>query len=257
MTDKKALSKSRFSQFAEGYVTSKTHSKGSDLEKLVEIADPQPEWKVLDIATGGGHTARTFAAHVQEVVASDISPDMLAAARASMEKQGVKNVTFKEADAENLPFEDNTFDLVTCRIAPHHFPNVQKFVSEAARVVKPGHVFLMQDQLVPDADHDARYIDQFETLRDPSHDRVYNRSEWQIMFENAGLTVFNLEAIAKRKSFHEWVQTQDCSEEVVNELVRMIHDAPEGVAEWFEPLNFDQPDASFQHRYIIIAGRKG
>ena len=165
MTDKKTLSKSRFSQFAEGYVTSTTHSQGSDLEKLVEIANPQSDWLILDIATGGGHTARTFAPHVRHVIASDISTDMLAAAQANIEKLGITNIEFKEADSENLPFEDNTCDLVTCRIAPHHFPNIQAFINEAARVLKPGGTFLVQDQLVPDEDTDARTIDAFETLR--------------------------------------------------------------------------------------------
>ena len=256
MTDKKALSKSRFSQFAEGYVTSTTHSQGSDLKKLVEIANPQSDWIVLDIATGGGHTARTFAPHVQQVIASDISTDMLAAAQANIEKLGITNIDFKEADSENLPFEDNTFDLVTCRIAPHHFPNIQAFINEAARVLTPGGTFLVQDQLVPDDDTDARTIDAFETLRDPSHNRNYNLGEWQAKFEVAGLNVYHVESTAKRKSFYDWCQTQDCSDEVVAKLETMLNEASEGVAAWFEPRDLGQPEATFQHRYIIIAGKK-
>lgn len=256
MTDKKALSKSRFSQFAEGYVNSTTHSQGSDLETLVQIANPQSDWLVLDIATGGGHTARTFAPHVRQVIASDISTDMLAAAQANIEKLGITNIDFKEADSENLPFEGNMFDLVTCRIAPHHFPNIQAFIHEAARVLKPGGMFLVQDQLVPDDDTDARTIDAFETLRDPSHNRNYNLGEWRAMFEAAGLNVYHVESTAKRKLFYDWCQTQDCSDEVVAELETMLNEASEGVAAWFEPRDIGQPEATFQHRYIIIAGRK-
>jgi ubiquinone/menaquinone biosynthesis C-methylase UbiE len=116
--DSKKLSKERFGEFAAGYVTSKTHAKGSDLDRLIDIAQPRADWHALDIATGGGHTALKFAPHVARVVASDITPQMLEKAREFIQGQGVVNVTFKEADAENLPFEEAQFDLVTCRIAP-------------------------------------------------------------------------------------------------------------------------------------------
>jgi len=125
--DAKSLSKERYGKFAQGYVTSQTHAKGADLDRLVEIAQPQADWVALDVATGGGHTALKFAPHVKRVIASDITPAMLEKARAFIGEQGVANIDFKEADAENLPFDDRSFDLVTCRIAPHHFPDCRPF----------------------------------------------------------------------------------------------------------------------------------
>ena len=104
-SDSKRSSKARFSQFAEGYVSSPGHAKGKDLERLVAIARPQPDWHVLDIATGGGHTALRFAPLVAKVVATDLTPRMLEKARLHVEKQGADNVSFREADAEALPFE--------------------------------------------------------------------------------------------------------------------------------------------------------
>ncbi|MFL7790536.1 MAG: methyltransferase type 11, partial [Anaerolineae bacterium] len=62
--DTKTLSQERYTQYAQGYVTSKAHAQGSELERLVDIARPQPNWIVLDAATGGGHTALAFAPHV-------------------------------------------------------------------------------------------------------------------------------------------------------------------------------------------------
>ena len=121
--DSKSLSQARYTRFADGYVTSETHAKGSDLDRLIAIAQPAPHWNVLDIATGGGHTALKFAPFVAHVVASDLTPRMLASARRHIvADNGVTNVSFQEADAEALPFEPDRFDLVTCRIAPHHFP---------------------------------------------------------------------------------------------------------------------------------------
>ena len=71
--DSKSLSRKRYTRFAEGYVTSKTHAKGTELDRLVEIAQPQPDWVVLDVATGGGHTALKFAPLVAQVIATDIT----------------------------------------------------------------------------------------------------------------------------------------------------------------------------------------
>ena len=148
--DSKALSEERYSQYAQGYVSSQSHAKGYDLDRLVEIAKPQPTWKMLDIATGGGHTALKFAPLVKSVIASDLTEKMLTAAEAHIQEKGAVNVSFKIADAEDLPFENTRFDLVTCRIAPHHFPDVQKFTQEAARVLKPGGFLLVQDHVLPE-----------------------------------------------------------------------------------------------------------
>ena len=146
----KSLSQKRFGQFAEGYVTSQSHAKGYDLDRLVEIANPQTDWLVLDIATGGGHTALKFAPYVRQVIATDITPRMLSAAEKFICDKGVTNVAFEPADAEDLPFEDPVFDLVTCRIAPHHFPDCARFVQEGSRVLKPGGQLLVQDHLLPE-----------------------------------------------------------------------------------------------------------
>ncbi|MGB1287824.1 MAG: class I SAM-dependent methyltransferase, partial [Aggregatilineales bacterium] len=122
--DIKSLNQRRYGQFAEGYVSSQTHAKGADLDRLVELTDPQSGWCVLDVATGGGHTALKFAPHVQQVIATDLTPRMLMAARQNILAKETKNVLFSAADAENIPFPDNSFDLVTCRIALHHFPDM-------------------------------------------------------------------------------------------------------------------------------------
>ena len=174
MSDSKKLSKERYSQFAEGYVTSLTHAKGADLDMLLDIAKPQADWHVLDIATGGGHTALKFAPHVEKVIASDLTPKMLEKAEQFITSQGIQNVEFQVADAENLPFEDNQFDLVTCRIAPHHFPNVAKFVQESARVLKAGGLLLIQDHVLSENTDVANVADSFEKLRDPSHNKAYS-----------------------------------------------------------------------------------
>src|SRR6266545_7095190 len=141
----KRLVQDQFGATAQSYVTSQSHAHGDDLQRMIELARPRGDERMLDIATGGGHTALAFAPHVREVVASDLTPRMLAAAEAFIRGQGVTNVLFEPADAEELPFADASFDIVTARIAPHHFPNPRRFVHQAVRVLRPGGLFLLDD----------------------------------------------------------------------------------------------------------------
>jgi ubiquinone/menaquinone biosynthesis C-methylase UbiE len=252
----RSLSQERFGQLAESYVTSQSHAKGYDLDRLVEIASPQADWLVLDVATGGGHTALKFAPHVCKVVATDLTPRMLAAAEKFIRDQGMTNVVFEPADAEALPFGDDAFELVTCRIAPHHFPDCARFIGEGRRVLKPGGLLLVQDHLLPEDQAAARYIDAFERLRDPSHNRAFNHSEWQRMFVQADLRVEHTEEITKRHLLIPWAERQGCSEDTVKQLTQVLSEAPSVAAHWLQAKDLGNPQSSFVNHHVLIAGRK-
>ena len=254
--DVKSQSRERFSQFAQGYVSSPTHSKGADLDRLLEIAAPQPDWIACDIATGGGHTALKIAPHVRRMVATDYAPTMLNAAREFISGQGMSNVAFVPADAENLPFASNSFDLITCRIAPHHFPDIFRFVQEAARALKPGGRLVVQDHVVPDDKRAAAYVEAFERLRDPSHNRALDDYEWRGTFLDAGLTVEHSEWIRRAAKLMPWAERQGNSPEVVEHLQIMLAQAPQAVAEFLKPTCVATADASFDHVHILISGQK-
>src|SRR6266481_6044978 len=146
----KSLAQERFGAFAATYATSRPHAKGGSLPRLVELAAPQSTWIALDVATGAGHVALALAPHLAHVVASDLTPQMLGVARGLARERGILNMSFAEMRAEALPFAASTFDLVSCRIAPHHFDDVGKFVAEAARVLRPGGVFGLVENISPD-----------------------------------------------------------------------------------------------------------
>src|SRR4051794_40848969 len=139
----KARVRAQYGSVGDAYVKSTGHATGKDLPHMVEEARPLPTDRLLDIATGGGHVARTFSPYVAWIVASDLTPEILHHAGVAFAEQGLTNIETRIADAESLPFDDGTFEIVTCRIAPHHFPHPDKFVSEVARVLTRGGRFIL------------------------------------------------------------------------------------------------------------------
>ncbi len=109
----KPLVQSQFGAHAASYATSRSHAAGNSLQRLVALVQPKPDWRMLDVATGAGHTALTFAPHVREVIASDLTPQMLEQAAKLAKARGLTNFTTEKAEAESLPFGDASFDLVT------------------------------------------------------------------------------------------------------------------------------------------------
>jgi ubiquinone/menaquinone biosynthesis C-methylase UbiE len=148
--EKKSLVQQKFGEAAADYAASAVHAKGETLELLVALTKPQNHWRVLDVATGAGHTAHTFAPHVSKVTASDVTEPMLAEARKLAKTKGLANVATAHAPAEDLPFPDGSFHLVTCRLAAHHFTKPAAFVSETYRVLTPGGTIAIVDNVSPD-----------------------------------------------------------------------------------------------------------
>lgn len=195
-----------FGKTAEAYVASPGHAGGADLNRLVKLAAPTRADRALDISTGGGHTALALAPHVAEVTASDLTPRMLAAARDFLTASGVTNASYVIADAERLPFLDASFDLVTVRIAPHHYASLSTAVREMARVLKPGGRLVVEDNIAPEDPALDELGNRWEKWRDASHVRNYTVSEWRTVLADAGLEISDAEVQRKSHDFASWVE---------------------------------------------------
>lgn len=257
--------KQQFGEHAEAYATSTVHAKGASLARLVELVQPQPGWQGLDVATAAGHTAFVFAPHVAHVTATDITPEMLTVAAKLADERGIENVSFQTADAEDLPFAEKQFDLVTCRIAPHHFPNVDRFLAEVHRVLVPGGTLAVVDNVVPGSTADGgegetqraagRYVNEFEKLRDPSHGRCLSVDEWVGGYTLAGFDLDHVETASKRMVFNPWVKRMGASDAMQEHLRAMLLDAPPAAADFFRP-EADGQDIAFHLTEAILVGRK-
>lgn len=219
MNDHKARVQDQFGSSATAYVTSATHAGGDDLEQLAAWAETGLYEIALDVATGGGHTALAMAPRYGRVVATDLTRSMLTAAAAHLARQGAPNVSYAVADAEDLPFRSASVALVTCRIAPHHFAAVDRFVAEVARVVQPGGLFLLEDSVAPELPEAVAFLNRMEALRDTTHVRSLRHSEWRELLRSNGLEVERQALFLKVHPFSRWIERARTPPEAIERLL--------------------------------------
>src|SRR5256712_14043918 len=176
-----------WSQRAEAFRESPTHREGPDLDLLVAWCEPGHDVKVLDVATGGGHVARRLREEGCTVVTVDPAPGMR------------PDVVSR---AEDLPFADGSFDVVTCRIAAHHFREVRKAIAEMARVAQ--RLVVIEDNVFVD-----ERVEEAERLRDPTHVRCYSEEEGKEMLTEAGLGGGQLEHFDRQPAVAGWLRALD------------------------------------------------
>jgi ubiquinone/menaquinone biosynthesis C-methylase UbiE len=239
----KTLVQEHFGKTAASYLTSTPHALGKSLQRLVDLTKPEKNWRALDVATGGGHVAYTFAPHVERMWATDITQEMLDQVKAEAAKRSLANIRVTYAKAEALPFEDATFDLVTCRIAPHHFDSIAEFLAEGHRVLKPNGVVAIVDNVVPEGAV-GHFVNAFERFRDPSHLRAWPMQEWRDAFKTAGFTVTHEEQIYKNMEFKSWAARHDKDMQAF--LRSMIKLSMPEVQAVMEPKDVDGADFTFR-----------
>jgi SAM-dependent methyltransferase len=187
---------------AQAFRESPTHREGPDLDLLVEMCEPGKGVKVLDVATGGGHVARRLREEGCIVVTVDPAPGMQ------------PDVI---ARAEDLPFDDGSFDVVTCRIAAHHFEDVRNAINEMARV--SNRLLVIEDNIFR-----GEHVETAERLRDPSHVRCYSEDEWRELVTDAGFEVERVEHFARRQSFTAWLERVDTPPDVAARIRELLAD---------------------------------
>lgn len=196
----------QFGPQAQAYVSSPVHATGPDLERLESIAREMPGARALDLGCGGGHVAYRIAPHVGEVVACDLSGEMLGAVTAEAARRGLGNIAVEQSAAERLPFPDGAFDLVACRLTAHHWGDLDAGLREAHRVLRPGGRAIVIDVIAPALPAADTHLQAIELLRDTSHVRDYRVDEWTSALGRAGL---NLRSVAKHRLFMDltsWVE---------------------------------------------------
>lgn len=206
----------------------------SDLEDAFAGLPSSPGARALDVATGGGHTALFLLRRGYAVTACDISVEMLHRAEELAAEAGWKIHT-RQHPAESLPDADETYAVVTCRVAAHHFSAPERFGCEVARVLRPGGYLVLIDGSVPDEEPEAEaWIHAVECLRDPSHGRFLSPGRWKALLSDAGLAVRDCRLVPFKQPDLEWYfATAATPAENRQEVLRLLATASARVREVF------------------------
>jgi ubiquinone/menaquinone biosynthesis C-methylase UbiE len=244
--------RAQFGAVAAAYVTSAGHAGGDDLEQLLAWGRALRPRRVLDVATGAGHTALAFAGLGATVTAFDVTEPMLRTARAFLHGKGAADVRYVAGDVEALPFRAGTFDVVTCRIAAHHFANVGPAVRQIAATIRPGGSFLVQDILGHDDAGTSAFITEVERRRDPSHVRAYRAAEWKALLRGAGLTVMDEAILSKGRPWDDWTKRTSMTPEARSALEAFVRGAPAAHRDAFDFRFAGDRIESFTDRMILL-----
>lgn len=196
----------QFGSQAGAYLKSAVHAQGVEFERLRALVAGRGDARVLDLGCGAGHVTFHVAPEVAQVVAYDLSADMLAVVKAAAAERGLANVVLQRGVAERLPFADASFDFVMSRYSAHHWSDLGLALREARRVLKPGGVFALVDVASPGKPLLDTHLQSVEVLRDTSHVRDYSVGEWLQQLAEAGLRIDGHVLQRLRLEFGSWVE---------------------------------------------------
>lgn len=246
----------QFDRMSTAYARSEAHAGGDDLDILIRFVAPTKDMHVLDVATGSGNTAAALAPSVKSVVAIDIAPSMLERTRELAARKGLTNLSTALMDVEALEFEDASFDVVTSRIAPHHFIDIAKAVREIARVLRPGGAFVVEDSVVPDEPELDKFLNDVEKLRDPTHVRSLNAGEWTALLASAGLQQTQSTVCGKPHGFADWIARAGMDDVAAERVYAAFAAAPATAVERFAIVYENGRAVRFTDEKIIIRAEK-
>ena len=156
-------------------------------EVLSSIAGVCESDTVLDVACGPGVVACYVARFACHVTGIDLTPAMIEKGRELQASQGISNVQWRMADVAALPFSDDAFSLVLSRYAFYHLRDAHAVLREMRRVCLPSGKIVIADVCLPDDSNIVQSFNRLEQLRDSSHVHAFSASEFQALFDGAGV----------------------------------------------------------------------
>ena len=220
-------------EVAARYASTQMFAAGDDLALLRQTAALTGRERVLDLGTAAGHTALALAPDAACVLGIDPAPAMLHQARRLAAERQRANVAFTVASADPLPCPDAAFDVVTCRLAAHHFPDLPGALYEIARVLRPGGRLLVVDTIAPEDEALDDFINEVEVTRDPSHQHNYRLSEWARALAGFGMRMTTVAQWYLPLEFAGWVARVGTASEGVARLETLFDNAtPAAISEF-------------------------
>ncbi len=233
MSDRSDVTRRHWEPLASAYLASPTHATGEDLDTMLRFADPKRDEVALDLGCGVGHATRRLAPRVRLAVGADATIGMLNGARTLLAREGVTNALLVVTAAEQLPFLDGSFDVVTCRLAAHHFMDAGAAFREVHRLLRPGGRFVLSDNYAPDDEALDRFINTLETVRDPTHVRSQTLGGWRDLIEQSGFDVTDESRGTIRIEIEPWLARARTPEPAASRAREMLRTAAKPTVDTF------------------------
>jgi SAM-dependent methyltransferase len=181
----------------------------------------------------------------------DATREMLEAGAGVLAAAGVTNALLVQADATALPIAPGSADVVTSRLAAHHFVDAARAFGEIARILRPGGLFVLVDNYAPEPVELDRFINEVETLRDPSHVRNHTVAGWRDLLEHAGMrTTVDSDAAVTKLTTENWLERSQTPPDRADEVRRRLRTASPAAIEAFQIT-----PTAFVVRKLILIGR--
>ncbi|MDH4869907.1 methyltransferase domain-containing protein [Pseudomonas sp. BN515] len=238
----------QFGEQAAAYLNSAVHAQGTEFALLQAEVAGRGDARVLDLGCGAGHVAFQVAPLVGEVVAYDLSAQMLDVVASAASQRGLRNVVTQQGMAEALPFADASFEFVFSRYSAHHWSDLGVALREVRRVLKPGGVAAFIDVASPGRPLLDTYLQTVEVLRDTSHVRNYSPAEWLRQVAEAGLQTRSHTRQRLRLEFASWVERMRTPVVFREAILALQASVGDEVREYFEIA----ADGSFSTDVLVL-----
>jgi len=247
--------KEEFKRQAEALSVAPVFTDSGILEQIHAAIKPTTKMNLLDLGCGPGIVTAAMALDVREVVAYDLTPEMLNQAMKRCQEAGLKNVRFELGSAEHLPFKEETFDRVVTRLTIHHFLDPRRVMDEVARVTRRGGMVVVADVVSSENEEEATLHNALETLRDPTHVRMLSPGDMLGVIRMAGLRITSSSTWEIRREYEEWIRITNAPERVKPLYTVMVTLAKAGIHAGVN-LRFDGRTVAFSHRWLLVTGEK-
>ena len=231
-------------------------SKTEYTDYLIKRIGAKGTEHALEVAAGTCICGRALAPFVKDITCLDLTEEMLAQGKRLAGENQINNIYFQTGNAEELPYDSETFDLVVTRLSFHHFDNPEKPFGEMKRVLKKGGKLVVWDMEA--AEEPLRTMDdKIEKMRDPSHTRILSREEFEEMFKK-DFALQCEETTLVPVNLKNWMELTDTPENVQKEITNLMKaELAGGSKTGFSPYNsVKESQIMFDHRWLLLIGEK-
>lgn len=248
----------QFAKTVEAFSKCAVRDTREVLAEKVEFVKPQPTDLALDVACGPGALLLALAPRVHFARGIDLTPEMLHQARAFQLERQLTNVCFECGDAEQLPYPDATFDLVTCQCSLHHMLKPLGPLKDMLRVTKPEGRLVIIDTLSPESDAKFELHNRIQSLRDPSHTQSLRLTTFLVIFESLGLEIVRQALKRRQRSFNHWMLRAglEPKHKRYQEVRKLLEESVEGDRAGLSPQSQGEDFLITHNEGIFILGRR-